>query len=152
TRLRSLGLAGCTIAEFSLRFLAASPLLGQLTHLDLSHTRISGEAVRALLQSRYWNSMQSLKLTGVEGLAASEGATLSNIVEGIPDERRLEAMLQLCGAAGTPLNNAHTRQLVQRIEADSSEAETILGEGLSASHRRDRAAAAQMVGEFRDTA
>jgi uncharacterized protein (TIGR02996 family) len=151
TRLRSLELAGCPIDNPAAQALAESPLLAQLTHLDLSNTQVTVDGVRTLLQSRYWKSMQSLNLTGIEELAASERATLSNIVEGIPDDRRLETMLQLCGPAGTPLDNAHTRRLAQRIQADSDSAETILGEGLSASHRRERAAAAQIVGEFRDT-
>lgn len=145
-QLRELDLSHTGVGDRTARTLADSPRLAQLTHLDLSSNSLTAEGVRALLRSRYWGGLQSLNIADNYRNPAHELAALTGSLESPPRPDQLPGVLLLFGAPAPAFRSAHARGLARRAEADGARTAAVLGEGLTASHRRVRAAAAQLLG------
>jgi uncharacterized protein (TIGR02996 family) len=146
--LRSLSLQNCRIGNDGVQALAESPVLGQLTALDLGGTDINREGVTALLRSRFGGQLRHLNIAGVSGMGEVEREALAAALEGTPEASRLVALLGFFDPPASALQGSHARRLARQMAEDDSRSLEILEEGLASSHRRVRAAAANMVGHL----
>jgi hypothetical protein len=148
TCLRTLVLKKTYLGDAGLRTLAESPVLARLTHLDLSNTQITVAGVRALLRSPYWGSLHRLDLEGNRHISPADRSALTATLEGRSHEGGLATALGLFASSRPPFRNAHARRLAQQAVGDPTHTAAVLTRGLTASHRRLRAAAAQMLGRL----
>jgi hypothetical protein len=145
TRLRVLVLKNTYLGDTGLRALAESPVLARLAHLDLSNTQITVAGVRALLSSPYWGALRCLNLEGNHHISPADRSALAATLEGRSHEGGLATALGLFASPRSPFRNAHARRLARQAAGDPAHAAAVLTGGLSASYRRVRAAAAQML-------
>jgi uncharacterized protein (TIGR02996 family) len=151
-RLTRLTLSTTLLGDISVRALAGSPLLSQLTALDLRRSGITMESLRALLRSPVWEHLHHIDIRGNPGIGARQ---LNQLIEElIPTGQawRLQSLLREGASRELTPSDRFAQQLAEEAGANEVNQAAILGEALSSSHRKRRAAAATMIGRLGEKA
>ncbi len=147
TRLTALDLPSCRISNGGVRALAESPVLAQLTSLNLSGNFFNMDGLRLLYGSPHWGGLNQLALSGNPYLDAQTVQFLAESLKGSPDPKVLRSLLQMSSREEREYSSPEVRELGRRADS-SDEPARVLGEGLRASHRKLRSAAAQMLAQL----
>jgi uncharacterized protein (TIGR02996 family) len=144
-RLRSLNLEMCAITDVGAWALAGSPYLAPLTCLKLNGNPLTLQGVRALADAPKASPRRTILFEENSALRRQEVLALNAELAGTRNPNLLPFALRVFSRGERSFPNVHVRQLAGRIAGNPTAAPELLREGLRDSHRKIRAAAAQLT-------
>jgi uncharacterized protein (TIGR02996 family) len=152
TGITRLVLSGCHLTAASARLIAAAPLLGQLTYLDLRRNNNLGrEGMEALAQSRHLTRLRTLLIDGGPFFQPHEAEALTAALDGTTRPELLRVVLGLRQEVRRVLRGRGVAKVGARVR-HAGRPEEVLGPLLRDPTQRTRAAAAQVAGALGDRA